>query len=90
MPFPGECDEEIAKTPAGHALIMLVRQVEPGSRIKARLFLDVVSLPVPDDEAVIHALFEIATGREALPPDIEALGALIKKYTVHKESGHVV
>ena len=80
MPFPGELDGDAAKPPAGHVPIMLVRQVEPGSRIKARLFLDVVSLPVPDDEATIHALFEIAAQREPLPPNLQAFFALIEKY----------
>ena len=35
MPFPGEYDEEAADAPPGHVLIVLVRQVEPGSRIRA-------------------------------------------------------
>jgi hypothetical protein len=84
MPFPGEVDEEAANTPAGQALIMLVRQVEPGSRVRAAVFLDANFLPLPDDEAVVHALFEAAMGREAVPPDGKTLCTLIKKYTVHR------
>ena len=83
MPFPGECDAEAAETPAGHALIVLVRQVEPGSRIRPAVYLSVDLLPVPDDEAAAHALFEVAMQREAVPPDRQALCALTKKYSVH-------
>jgi hypothetical protein len=86
-PFPGEVDKEVAETPAGQALIMLVRQVEPGSRRRAVVFLDANFLPLPDDEAVAHALFEVAVRREAVPPDRQALCALMKKYTVHGSQG---
>ena len=82
MPFPSELDEEVAKTPAGHALIMLVRQVEPGSRIRPRYYLGNDLLPVPDGEATAHALFEVAIGREPVPPDGAAFRALIEKYSV--------
>jgi hypothetical protein len=81
-PFPGECDAETANIPAGHALIMLVRQVEPGSRIRAAVCCSVDLLPLSDDEAAAHALFEVAMQCEAVPPDREALCSLIKKYTV--------
>ena len=80
MPFPGECDEAVAKAPAGTALIILVRQVKPGTRVRAGNVFGTNFLPVPDDEATIHALFEVAMGREPVPPDDEALRALIEKY----------
>ena len=80
MPFPGEVDKEAVETPAGQVLIMLVRQVEPGFRLRAAVNLDADWLPVPDDEAVAYALFEIAMRREAVPPDGEALRALLEKY----------
>jgi hypothetical protein len=80
MPFPGECDEAVAKAPAGTALIILVRQVKPGTRVRAGNVLGTNFLPVPDDEATIHALFEIAMGREAVPHDDEALRVLVEKY----------
>jgi hypothetical protein len=81
MPFPGEADDVAATTPAGHALIMLVRQVEPGSRIKATLYLNANLLPAPDNEAVAHALFEIAVGHEPMPRVGPALEALVEKYS---------
>jgi hypothetical protein len=55
-----------------------VRSARGGGRA---WFLSIDLLPLPDDEAVAHALFEIAARREAIPPDDEALEALIKKYT---------
>ena len=83
-PFPGECDAEAANIPAGHALIVLVRQVEPGSRIRAAVNCSVDLLPLSDDdEAAAHALFEVAVQREAVAPDRQALCALTKKYSVH-------
>jgi hypothetical protein len=79
MPFPGECDEVAAKAPVKHALIVLVRQVEPGNRLKIGFFLNAALLPVPDDEAVAHALFDVATQREPVPPrDRATLIALIE------------
>jgi len=50
-PFPGEADKEAANTPVGHALVMLVRQVQPGARLRAAVPLDANLLPLPDDEA---------------------------------------
>jgi hypothetical protein len=81
MPFPGEADKEVAKTPAAQTLIMLLKQVEPGSRLKTGFFLNADLLPVPDDEAVAHTLFEIAVGYEPVPPDGNARCALVEKYT---------
>ena len=86
MPFAGEFDQEAAKTPTGHVLIVLVRQVEPGTRARAWLYLDVVPLPgTPRDEAAAHALFEVARGREAMPPDVKSFDALIEKYAIARE-----
>jgi hypothetical protein len=82
LPFPGEIDEEAIKASAERALVMLVRQIAPGSRLRAVVELSVDLLPVPDDEAVLHALFEVGRGREAAPRDREAFSTLIKKYQV--------
>jgi hypothetical protein len=87
MPFPGEADKEAAKAPPGHALIVLLRQVEPGKRIKGGFCLNADLLPVPDDEAVAHALFEVAARHETVPRNGEALNILIAKYTVDRERG---
>ena len=82
MPFPGEVDDEATAAPAGQALVVLVQHVEPGSWVRTGLYLDTRLLPVPDDEATIHALFEMAMRREPMPPDVAALIALIEKYSV--------
>jgi hypothetical protein len=79
-PLSGECDEKIAMAPPGTALIILVRQIKPGTRLRVGQIFGANFLPVPDDEATIHALFEVAMKREPVPPDDEALRALIEKY----------
>jgi hypothetical protein len=81
-PFPGEADAEVANTPAGTVLMMIVRQVQPGVRRRAAVFIDAEFLPLPEDEAVVHALFEAVTGHEAMPADRSALYALAEKYSV--------
>ena len=81
MPFPGEADAHAAQAPAAHALVVLVRQVEPGARLRRGFYVPTGLLPVPDDEAVAHVLFEIATGHEPVPSTGAALAALIDKYT---------
>jgi len=68
LPFPGELDEEAAKIPAGHALIVLVRQVAPGSRLRAAFYLNADLRPTADDEAVAQALFDLAVRRVRCRP----------------------
>ena len=87
MPFPGEADQEALDVRRGHAQFILVRQVKPALRMRAVVSIDNDLLPLPDDEATAHALFEAAAEREAMPSDRQALDALIEKYTVHRERG---
>ena len=87
MPLPGEVDDETTAAPVGQALVMLVQHVEPGCLVRTGLYLDASLLPVPDDEATIHALFEMAMRREPLAPDRRALIALIEKYSAAREPG---
>jgi len=82
MPFPGEFDEEKIKASAECALVMLIRQIESNVRLKAVVDLSTDLLPVPDDDATIHALFEASRGYEVMPHNHEALRALAAKYTV--------
>jgi hypothetical protein len=86
MPFPGEANKEAANLSAGQALVMLVRQIEPGARLRAAVFLDANLPPLPDDEATAHALLEAAAGHEPMPRDRQALCALVKKYSARKAS----
>jgi hypothetical protein len=80
IPFTGEFDDLGAKAPAGHALIILVRQARPGTRLRCGFYFNTALLPVPDDEALIHAIFEIAARREPVPGNMQALNALREKY----------
>jgi hypothetical protein len=78
-PFACESDQE---APAGCTLLVAVRQVEPGCRLRPVVCLNTDLLPLPDDEAAAHALFEAVSGHEAMPHDHEGLNALIQKYAV--------
>jgi hypothetical protein len=82
-PFPGELDG--VEIPTDRKVIMLVRQVEPGDRLRVAFDPDVVLLPgSPNDEAFAHALFEVATGHEAVPHDCQTLRTLIEKYNAKR------
>jgi len=80
LPFAGEVTPEQFAGPEGHQLLLLLRQVEPGKRIKNGFFISNELLPVPDVEAVAHALFDIATRREPVPRNGEEMCALIERY----------
>lgn len=47
--------------PPRHEMQVLVRQVEPGKRMRLP-FVRNLDVPIPDDETVIHALFDIVGG----------------------------
>jgi hypothetical protein len=79
-PFTDEIPAEAPDAPGEFAAVVLVRQTEPGIQLRAPLLLAVDILPVPDNEAIIHALFEVAAGTEPLPPSGAAFGALVNKY----------
>jgi len=87
FPFAGEIrPEQCGPAPEGHRLLVLLRQVEPGKRIKSGFFISDELLPVPEVEAVAHALFDIATRREPVPRNGKALCALIEKYQASREA----
>ena len=87
LAFPGEFDE-VGTIPAEYELVVLVRQVEPSSRLSAPLFVPINLLPIPDgDEAAACALFQMATRREPIPTSIQALAALVEKYKATREAG---
>lgn len=77
VPFPGEIEVEV-EPPTGSVPIVLVRQVEPGSRLRIVCDLSTVLLPLPDDEAAVHALFDTTMRREAVT--VQTVRALIEKY----------
>jgi hypothetical protein len=83
QPMEGEAeafgfDEE---PPPGHELTMLVRQVEPGRRIRFA-FYKFRGLPVPDAEPLAHALYDIAArdGGTGKPINKAELMALCSRY----------
>lgn len=47
-----------ATIPENHSLEILVRQIEPGARIRA-VFCRNKEIKIPDQEEVIHAIFDI-------------------------------
>jgi hypothetical protein len=84
LAYSGEHELETTKTaPAGHTRIMLVRQVEPGQRVKNDFYINNKLLPLPDAEGVAHGLFELAVRHEPMPQDGQQLYDLFEKYTVH-------
>jgi hypothetical protein len=58
-----------------------------GNRRQGRVENTPDLLPLLDDEAVAHALIEVAMGHETVPRDRQALCALINKYRVHRTQG---
>src|SRR5262249_4623947 len=72
--------------PTAKELGTALREAMADARKTDRIvYLNADVLRVPDDEAVAHALFEVAMRREAVPRHGEALCALINKYTARRE-----
>ena len=74
-------DSRIPRPPPGHEVLVLVRQVEPGMRLKRFFYINQQKLPVPDIEALAHALFDVVDGgNSGAPIDKDKLGMLINRY----------
>ena len=83
-PYPGEADKQRNNAPDQCELIILVRQIEPGKRIKTAIYIYKRLLPVPDYEPLVHALFDTAvesmkTGKTG-PINKAKLFSLIERY----------
>ena len=63
-------------------LVMLLRQAEPGKRVRTAFYIHAELWPAPEIEAVAHLLFDIATGQQAQPRDAAERSALVEKYHV--------
>lgn len=50
--------EATPKAPPGYELQVLIRQVAPGLRVR-QMFFRRTTIPIPDDEAIARALFNI-------------------------------
>lgn len=85
--LPGEFEamptgRPMPEMPDNHELQVLVRQVAPGQRIRT-LFGRNRAMPIPDEEPVIHALFDIMSARSAERDSVisvEELAALARRY----------
>jgi hypothetical protein len=64
--LPNEFAGDAAKLtpPPGHELQVLVRQIEPGMRIRSGFYRN-LEIPIPDSEPIIRALFELMARRES-------------------------
>jgi hypothetical protein len=82
LPFPGEVTKKI-DVPEGHELYLLIRQIEPGNRLKCSGFLNKEVLPLPDVEALAHVLFDIFVsnnGGTDGPVSSAQVRALVERY----------
>jgi hypothetical protein len=69
-----------ADLPPGHAWRVLVRQVAPGRRVRLAVGWD-PGLPIPDAEAIVHALFDlVAAGGAGRPVPVEEVVDLALRY----------
>jgi hypothetical protein len=63
--FPGELDPP-DEAPPDHKFRVLVRQVGPGTHLRL-LFCPNVNTPVPNGEALIHAIFDVVSAEGRVP-----------------------
>ena len=68
--------------PLGHEFQVLVRQIEPGKRVRTPFYTN-VKVPIPNDEAIIHALFDMLANpsRKQGVVSIDEVAELAKKYS---------
>lgn len=65
--------------PSGHEHQVLVRQVEPGTRLRIPFGRN-LEIPIPDIEAVVHALFDIVAGSNGGVVNAREVIELAKRY----------
>lgn len=66
--------------PANHRVEILVRQVEPGKRIRTS-FCRNIAIDIPDQEEIIHAIFDaVASAREGQVIDLGETIARARQY----------
>lgn len=76
--FDGEVLRRGNEPCPGVTFICLVRQVEPGKRVRKGFWINSEILPVPDAEPVAAALFDASNGEALL--NMPALRARIEQY----------
>jgi hypothetical protein len=72
--------------PPGHEYQMLVRQVEPGTRLRI-VFYRNVEVPIPDIEPLIHAAFDLVSSSEGGLLSTQEVADLALKYAAAAEGG---
>jgi hypothetical protein len=81
--LPGELSSTLTddlSVPPGHELQILVRQVEPGLRVRTGFYRN-LEIDIPDIEPVIHALFDLmAERRDPIPISVDEVAKLALKY----------
>jgi hypothetical protein len=65
--------------PPGHEYQVLVRQVQPGNRLRLPFGLN-LEIHIPDVEAVAHALFDVVAGSEGGVVNGREVIELAKRY----------
>jgi hypothetical protein len=85
--FPGEV--EIPPAPPHHSIQVLVRQVQPGYRVRQFFYRD-LRTPIPDIEEIIHAMFDLneKSGGEGKPIKVKEVVSASKKYLAMKGGDH--
>ena len=77
--FPGEpSGRGNEAVPPGHELQVVVRQIEPGLRIRHSFFRNLEINDFPDDEALLHALFDLVVENRMV--SVHELVELARKY----------
>jgi hypothetical protein len=78
--FPGEIKTLSSfDVPPGHELQVLVRQLEPGHRVRIG-FCRNLELPIPDVESLIHAMFDIVVENDAKSFTVEKVAKRALEY----------
>jgi hypothetical protein len=97
LPYPDEPTrpDDSTDVPHGYQICVLVRQVEPGIHLTCVIYVQADLLPIPDDEALLHAMFDRQVNEErilmlhdgAAEPDRQ-LAELINRYKGESEHGN--
>jgi len=80
--YPGELDDVSdlqGPVPAGHELQVLLRQVEPGKRLRTA-FCRNLEMSIPDVEPVIHAIFDVVSASKGGVVSHKEVAELAQRY----------
>jgi hypothetical protein len=87
--FPGELEglpHSTEPIPPGHEFQMLVRQVQPGTRLRIA-FCRNLEVPIPDIEPLLHATFDMVSASEGGVLSTGDVADLALKYAAAAEGG---